>query len=157
MTDSPSTLAKACTYGGLWLVALRCARLGSPRRRAHRRQRTVAQGTASAHMAWVGIAAARSIKLGDARAKASSACSPHSRKARVLPAGIDRVLAGVPESSSPAMAYWIPCAPVKPPVDPVQLRIPARLGDRADIHQLPNAVRLQHFEELSMGAWSGRW
>jgi len=28
------------------------------------------------------------------------------------------------------------------------LRIPARLGDGADVHKLPNAVRLEHFEEL---------
>ena len=32
-----------------------------------------------------------------------------------------------------------------------ELRIPARLRNRADIHELLNAVRVQHFEELLDG------
>ena len=32
-----------------------------------------------------------------------------------------------------------------------ELRIPARLRDRADVHELLNAVRLEHFEKLLDG------
>ena len=74
-------------------------------------------------------------------------------KARIFPPGIDGILAGMPEPAESGLMD-VP--------DPMnfqgrrqlilsKLRIAARLGDGADVHELPNAVGFQRLEKLLDG------
>jgi hypothetical protein len=74
-------------------------------------------------------------------------------KAGVLPAGIDGILSGVPEPSEPGQMEVPDPVPFQGSRKLIlaELRIPARLRDRADIHELLNAMSLKHFEELLDG------
>jgi len=74
-------------------------------------------------------------------------------KAGVLPAGVDGILAGVAESPEPRQMDVLDATLVQRIGELIlaELRIAARFGDGADVDEPPDAVRLEHFEELLDG------
>jgi hypothetical protein len=74
-------------------------------------------------------------------------------KAGVLPPGIDGILAGVPEPSEPWQMDVSDSALLQRWTELVlaELRIPQRLGYRANVHELLYAVSLKRFEKLLDG------
>src|ERR1051326_2987401 len=74
-------------------------------------------------------------------------------KTGVLPAGIDGILAGVPEPAEPRQMLVSDSVLLQRNRELIlaELRIPARFRDRADIDKLPDAVRLKRLQELLEG------
>src|SRR5262249_27480603 len=74
-------------------------------------------------------------------------------KTSVLPAGVDGILAGVPESSEPRQMQVPDAVLLQGNRELIlsELRIAAGLRDRAHIDKLMNTVRFEHFEKFLDG------